>query len=120
MRGEPAPGEGLLVHLDRGAVNLDGAQNGFQRKRNRALLEGKAEQEGVGRDAVAHQSRGDAGGVDDVEILVPDGVAQRPLHRVHFEIDIGIHHEAGGRLQVGIDDGERHAAFDPAQRGGVG
>ena len=120
VRGEPAPGEGLLVHLDRGAVDLDGPQDRFQRERNGALLEGKAEQEGIGRDAVAHQSRGDAGGVDDIEVLVPDGVAQRPLHRAHLEIDIGIHHEACGRLQVGVDDRERHAALHPAQRRGIG
>ena len=53
---------------------------------------------------IAHQRRGDAGGVDDVEVLVADGVAQHGLHRAHLEIDVGVLHEARGRLQVGVDD----------------
>src|SRR5260370_34804327 len=45
VRGKPPPAKSLLVHLDRGAVDLDRPQNGVHRKRNRAFLERKAEHE---------------------------------------------------------------------------
>jgi hypothetical protein len=114
VRGQPSPRKGLLVHLDRGAVDFDGARDRFQRKRNGAFLEREAEHKGIGCDAVAHQGRRNARGVDDVEVFVANGIAQRVLHRLHFEIDIGIHHEAGGGLQVGVDNGKGGAAFDAA------
>jgi hypothetical protein len=47
-------------------------------------------------------------------------MASRRAPCVHLEIDIGIDHEACGRLQVGIDDGLRRAAFDAAHRRRVG
>ena len=68
MRGEPAPGERQLVHLDRSAIEVDRLHDRFQRQRDRAALERKAEHEGVGGDAVAHQRGGKPGGVEDVEI----------------------------------------------------
>ncbi len=37
-----------------------------------------------------------------------------------LEIDVGIDHEARGRLQIGVDDGARHAALGPAQRRDAG
>jgi hypothetical protein len=94
------------------------ARQAVQRQRNRAFLEGIAEHEGIGRDAVAHQDGRHPGGVDDVEIVVADRLAQRRLHRVHLEIDIGIHHEACGRLQIGVDKGACDAALGTAQRRG--
>ena len=69
VRGEPAPGEGHAVHLDRGAVELDRLLDRLQRQRDRAALEGEAEHEGVGGDAVAHQRRGKPGRVEDVEMI---------------------------------------------------
>ena len=55
VRGKPAPGERQLVHLDRRAIEVDRLHDRLQRQRNRAALEGKAQHEGIGRDAVAHQ-----------------------------------------------------------------
>ena len=120
VRGEPSPGKRLLVHLDRRAIDLDRAQDGLQRQRDRALLVGEAEHEGVGGDAVAHQRRGDAGGVENVEIALADGLAEGRLHRALFEIDVGVLDKTRGRLQVGIDESPRDAALDAGERAGAG
>src|SRR3546814_526843 len=63
-RGQPAPGEGGLVHLDRGAVQLHRTHQRFERQRHQPLLPGVAEHEQVGGDRVAKQRGGHAGGVE--------------------------------------------------------
>ena len=55
VRGKPPPGKGLLVHLDRGAVELDRAHERLERHRHQALLPGMAEHEQVGGDGIAHR-----------------------------------------------------------------
>ena len=86
----------------------------------RAALEGKAEHEGVGGDAVAHQRGRKPGRIEDVELVRRDRAVERIAHRAHLEIDVGIDDEARGRLQIGIDHGAGDAALGAAERGGRG
>ena len=58
--GVAAEAERRLVHLDRLAVELDRALDRLGRERQRADLEGVADQEDVGGDRVAEERAGDA------------------------------------------------------------
>ena len=58
VRRTPTPGEGGLVLIDRHRIEFHGAHERAQRQRNPALLPGKAQEHGVGIEAVAHQAHG--------------------------------------------------------------
>ena len=135
--GEPAPGQGLLVALDRDGIELDRTGQRLQRHRHQALLPGKAEHHDVGVDAVAEQSLGQRIGVDRGEVAWADhpldgtkpnrrgevGVAEADhvAGRHLGDVDRGAHTPAigAGRLgrrtdhEVAADQGIRRALVDP-------
>jgi hypothetical protein len=114
VRGQAPPGERQLIHLDRRTVEVDRLHDRLQRQRDRAALERKAEHEGVGSDAVAHQRGGKPGRIQNIEVGGADGLVERLPHRSRLEIDVGVDDEACRRQQIGVDDRARHAALGPA------
>ena len=65
VRRLPAPEEGRAVELDRRTVELDRAQDRLLGQGHQPLLPGDAQHEHVGRDGIAHQRRGEPGGVEE-------------------------------------------------------
>ena len=114
VRGEPAPGEGLLVasrsrrRSARSPAGSPRSDSGMQPFWNAKPSMNTLVAMLSPISAVAMPR-----GVDDVEHWrSPTASRQRSLHRVHLEIDVGIEDEIGGGLQVGVDDGAGRAALD--------
>ena len=72
-RRSPTPEESLLVHLDRHAVQFDGALDGLRANGHQAPLIGEAEHEEIAPQAVAKQGRRKFRCVDELGALITDG-----------------------------------------------
>jgi hypothetical protein len=73
---QAAEAEGLLVHLDRDAVDLDRLLDRLRRQRQQPLLIGIAHHHHVGGDAVAEQRLGRLGEVEEGRVLAQRGLQQ--------------------------------------------
>src|SRR6266581_1605604 len=102
--GQAAPAEGLQVHGDGRAVELDGPLQRRARDRHQALLPGVAEQQQVGADDVAEQAPGQRRGIDEVGGAAGRGV-DRLLHLLQRKLPVGIAGEFGGRRLGAVDGG---------------
>jgi hypothetical protein len=73
------------------------------------------EHEQIGGDGIAHQCRGEPGGVDAV------AVARRGLNRLQhfggFEIDVRLEDKSRGRLRMAVDHRFGGAGLEARQRG---
>ena len=103
--GTAAPAEGLQIKLGGNAIEFDGLLDGLGADRQQPLLIGEAEQEQVGGDAIAEQSRGQAGGVDEVGLVGTDRRADGLPHGRAGHLGIGVAGELGGGRFVAVHHG---------------
>ena len=108
--------EGLRVHLDRDAVDLDRLLDRLRRERQQALLIGVAHHHHVGGDGIAEQHFGGPGEIEERGILAQRGF-QHAVDLAALEIEIAVEDEIRGRDEVAVDDAVGAAGF--AKRDGV-
>ncbi len=118
--GAAAPAEGGEVHRHSGAVQLDGALDRLMGEGDQALLIGVAQDEHVGGDRIAHQRRGDAGRVEELDRIGAGRGFDRELQGVGREGEVGMAGELAGDGLVRVDDGARDAGLEARQRVGAG
>ena len=112
--------EGLLVALDVGAVDLDGAQQRLLAERHQAGLPGGAEHQHVGVDRVAEQPLGQPGGVEHAQGVLAEPGAQRQRQPVGRQLEAAVAGEVAGDDLVGVDDRAGAAAGHEAEGLGAG
>ena len=113
--GETAELEGLRVHLDRDAVDLDRLQDRLRRQRQQALLPGITHHHDVGGDGIAQQRFGRLGEVVERRVLAQLGF-QHMVDLAALEIEVAVEDEVGGRNDVGVDDADGAAGFAERDR----
>jgi len=115
-RSTPAPFEGLPVGVDGGAVEDDGAVEGGGGYGHQAELPGVAEEQHVAVEGVAHQAAGEVLGVDELDVIGAEGVAQLGFEAGQREVPVAVAREVGGGGVGAADDGAR-AAFEHFRQG---
>ncbi len=115
-RRQPAPREGGLVHLHRGAVELDRAHQRFQRQRHQPALPGVAEHEQVAADRVAEQRGRDMGRVDLRRRRAAERGADGGDDVARGELHVGARGERARHRLVGVEHDLGAAGADLRQR----
>ena len=112
----PSQEHGLPVDLDGDAIEFDGPVDGVVRERQKTLLQGIAEHEEIGGDAVAEQASGEMRGIDDVDRRTADRLLKRLFKGRKRILEIGVEGKGTGHRLLGVNDGRGRAGSQLAKR----
>ena len=94
---DSTPSERTLVVVDLDAIELDRAQQRFERERYETVLPGGANHHDVGIDRIAHQALGEAVCIDGLQIAVANDIGNRRNALVRAQIGVALTHEIARR-----------------------
>ena len=116
MGGAAAPLEGLLIPLDLHAIQRDGLKDRRLRQRQQPLLPSVAHQEQVAGDGIAEQPRGDAGGVQQGQLVGTQRTGQPRTQILAGINQVWVAGEVAGDRLLGVHHGPGSLGVDGRQR----